>query len=97
LNSSRDAARPGAKRRSSAKECHSIAQQQRVRRVDHIGRGKTVVHERAASPDRFRQIGRERDDVVVGSLLDFVDAFDGKLCPALICSSASRGIVPISA
>jgi len=60
-----------------------IAQQQRVGRVDHIGRRKTVMYETRGVPDRFRQIGRKRDDVVVGGLLDFVDAFDGELCAAL--------------
>ena len=48
--------------------------------------------------DVFGEVGGEGDDVVIGGLLDLVDALDGEAWRAtLICSSASCGIVPISA
>ena len=50
-----------------------VAQQQRVGRVDDVGRRQTVVNEAARFTDRFREVGRKRDDVVIRRLLDLVD------------------------
>src|SRR5258705_12384274 len=60
-----------------------IAQQQGISRIDHIGRGQSVVNKSGGFTDRFRQVGGKGDDVVVSSLFDLVNAFDRKFGPAL--------------
>ncbi len=57
-----------------------ITQQQRVRGINYIGRSQTVMNEARGFTDRFRQIRGEGDHVMVGCLLDLMDARDRKLC-----------------
>ena len=49
---------------------------QRQRRVDDVGRGQAEVQPARARPDVFRDVGGEGDQVVLGGLLDLVDAGD---------------------
>ncbi len=53
-----------------------IAQQQSVSRVDDVRRSQTVMDKSRRFTNRLGEIGRKRDDVVIGRFLDFVDAFD---------------------
>ena len=46
------------------------------RGVDDVGRGQPFVDVARGRADVFGDVGQERDDVVVGGLLDFVDARD---------------------
>src|SRR5713226_3069071 len=56
-----------------------IAQQQRVRRIDHVRRSQSVVNKARRVANRFRQIRSERDNIVIGGLFNLVDARHRKL------------------
>ena len=57
-------------------EIAGIAQQQGVGRIDHVGRRQTIVNKTRRFTDVFGEVCRKRDDVVVGLLLNLIDAFD---------------------
>ena len=44
--------------------------------VEHVGAGHALMHEARVRPDEFGEVGEEGDDVVLGRLLDLVDARD---------------------
>src|SRR6266446_3609413 len=60
-----------------------ITQEQSIRGINYIGGSQTVMNKTRRITDCFRQIRGESDDVMVGSLLDLMDAVDRKLCFAL--------------
>src|SRR5205085_12447640 len=53
-----------------------VAQEQCVRRVNHVGRGEAVVYEARGFADTFGERGGEGDHVVVGRLLYLAYALD---------------------
>jgi hypothetical protein len=57
-----------------------VAQQERVGRIHHVRRREAVVDEARRLADVFSERGRERDHVVVGRLLDLIDALDREGC-----------------
>ena len=62
--------------RSAQDHVAGLAHLQRLRRVDDVRRGHAEVHPPGRRADLLGDRGRERDDVVLRDLLDFLDAGD---------------------
>ena len=56
-----------------------LFQLQSAGRVDDIRRGEAPVNVARIGPDKFRNAGREGDQVVVRDAFDLFDAGDGKV------------------
>ena len=82
--------RRSAPSRSLQDEVAGLAHLQRLRGVDDVGRGHAEVQPARRRTDVLGHRRRERDDVVLGDLLDFFDAGDVEARRARGCRARPR-------